>query len=128
MAVTFLATIAMLQSAIQISGDGGCRIKLDIDDSGMDAVMALSAMRGELLQVTVEVTSVKQMQTDGESMETRAKRKPRWTTTEAPHNDADAGASGRAHGRNAGRCENVRQAVVSAGSLGAADHAENDAS
>jgi hypothetical protein len=49
-----MATISMLQSAIQIAGDGGARIKLDIDDSGMDAVMALSALRGELLRVTVE--------------------------------------------------------------------------
>lgn len=50
-----MATISMLQSAIQIAGDGGARIKLDIDDSGMDAVMALSALRGELLRVTVEL-------------------------------------------------------------------------
>ena len=62
--VTFLATISMLQSAIQIAGDGGCRIKLDVDDTGMDAVMALSGMRGQLLSVTVEV---QQSQTDGKS-------------------------------------------------------------
>jgi hypothetical protein len=62
-----MATIAMLQSAIQISGDGGCRIKLDIDDTGMDAVMALSAMRGELLRVTVELESETRSKQDGKS-------------------------------------------------------------
>jgi hypothetical protein len=60
MSVTFLATISMLQSAIQIAGDGGARIKLDIDDTGMDAVMALSGMRGELLRVTVELADAPQ--------------------------------------------------------------------
>lgn len=59
MAVTFLATISMLQSAIQIAGDGGARLKLDIDDSGINAVIALSAMRGQLLRVTVELESTK---------------------------------------------------------------------
>jgi hypothetical protein len=62
-----MATISMLQSAIQIAGDGGARIKLDIDDSGMDAVMALSALRGELLRVTVE--------TEGEAAKANRKKR-----------------------------------------------------
>ena len=89
MAVTFLATIAMLQSAIQISGDGGAWLKLDIDDTGIDAVMALSAMRGELLRVTVELA--KQTVSNGKpQLETRRQRKPRWTTTEKPSTDSPA--------------------------------------
>ena len=51
--VTFLASIAMLASAIQVAGDGGCRLKLDLDDTQVDAIVQLMAMRGEVLQVTV---------------------------------------------------------------------------
>jgi hypothetical protein len=87
MAITFLATIAMLQSAIQISGDGGARLKLDIDDTGMDAVMALSAMRGELLRVTVEVLQNNTDQHAETRVETRRERQPKWTTTQRSHVD-----------------------------------------
>lgn len=54
-AVSFEATIPMLQSAISIAGDGGARVKIDIPENEMDAVMKLTAMRGEVLRVTVEV-------------------------------------------------------------------------
>ncbi len=57
MAVTFLCSIAMLQSAIQIAGDGGARVKLDIPDSEMDAITRLMGLRGEVLRVTVELES-----------------------------------------------------------------------
>ena len=49
-----MATISMLQSAIQIAGDGGARLRLDIDDSQVDAIPLLMAMRGEVLVVTVQ--------------------------------------------------------------------------
>ncbi len=88
--VTFLAIISMLQSAIQIAGDGGCRIKLDVDDTGMDAVMALSRMRGQLLEVTVAPCKTGQEQGNGEkrdNMATESKRQPKWTTTQRPNVD-----------------------------------------
>ena len=90
MAVTFLATIAMIGSAIQIAGDGGCRIKLDIDDSGMDAVIALSAMRGQLLTVTVE--PAEQAGTDNgysnqDKLAQRKERKSERRAAESPPTD-----------------------------------------
>jgi len=53
--IVLLASLPPVQSAITISGDGGARIKLDVPESEMDAVMRLAALRGELLRVTVEV-------------------------------------------------------------------------
>jgi len=86
LAVTFLATISMLTSAIQIAGDGGARLKLDIDDTGMDAVMALSAMRGEVLVVTVqteaEAAKISSQSEDGKSDRNR-RAKSRRTRTQS---------------------------------------------
>ena len=53
MILTFLASIAPLQSAITIASDGGARVKVDIAESELDA-SALAALRGKLLRVTVE--------------------------------------------------------------------------
>lgn len=52
--VSFLASIPPLQSALTVAGDGGCRLKLDADDSQLDSVLQLMAWRGELLRVTIE--------------------------------------------------------------------------
>lgn len=52
--VTFLASIAPLQSAITIASDGGARIKIDIPEDEMPAVMRLTMMRGRVLKITVE--------------------------------------------------------------------------
>jgi len=93
MAVTFLATIPLLQSAIQVSGDGGARIKLDVPDECMDAVVALMGMRGQVLRVTVELE--KQMVSNGKpELETRRQRQPKWSTAEKPGVDGTAGESG----------------------------------
>lgn len=51
--ITFLASIAALQSAIQIASDGGARVKLDIPESEMDALVKLLAMRERTLRVTI---------------------------------------------------------------------------
>ena len=53
--VQFLASIAPLQSAVQISGDGGGRIKIDFDDSQTEAVLGLLGWRGQLIEVTVRL-------------------------------------------------------------------------
>jgi hypothetical protein len=53
-AVTFLASIAPLQSAITIASDGGARVKIDIPEDEMAAVMLLTMMRGRVLKITVE--------------------------------------------------------------------------
>jgi hypothetical protein len=95
MAVSFLCSLAPLQSAIQITGDGnGMRIKLDIPQSEMAAAVHLLTMTSQVLRVTVELASAKQMQTDGESMETRPKRQPRWTASEESSTNRAVGESG----------------------------------
>ena len=53
-ALTFLASIAPLQSAIQISSDGGARVKIDIPEDEMPAIVRLMLMRGKVLRITVE--------------------------------------------------------------------------
>ena len=52
--ITFLASIAPLQSAITIASDGGARVKLDIPEDEMPAIVRLLMMRGRVLKITVE--------------------------------------------------------------------------
>lgn len=52
--INFLASIPTLQSAIQISGDGGGRIKLDIPENQMDIFQELLMCRGRVLRITIE--------------------------------------------------------------------------
>ena len=50
----FLASIAPLQSAITIASDGGARVKVDIPESEMAAIVRLMLFRGMVLRVTIE--------------------------------------------------------------------------
>lgn len=53
-AVTFLATIAPLQSGIQITGDkAGMRLKIDVPESEMGKALSLLMWRECVLEVTV---------------------------------------------------------------------------
>lgn len=52
--LTFLASIAPLQSAITIASDGGARVKLDIPEDQMPAIVRLLLMRGRVIRITVE--------------------------------------------------------------------------
>jgi len=52
--LTFIASIAPLQSAIQISHDGGARVKIDIPESEMPAIVRLMLYRGQRLKITLE--------------------------------------------------------------------------
>lgn len=53
--VTFLASIAALQSGIQISGDGnGMRVKIDVPETEMGNALELLAWREKVLRVTIE--------------------------------------------------------------------------
>ena len=54
-ALTFLASIAPLQSAITIASDGGARVKIDIPEDEMPAIVRLLLMRGRALRITIEV-------------------------------------------------------------------------
>jgi hypothetical protein len=52
--LTFLASIAPLQSAITIAHDGGARVKIDIPEDEMPAIVRLMLMRGRVLKITIE--------------------------------------------------------------------------
>lgn len=52
--LTFTASIAPLQSAITIASDGGARVKIDIPEDEMPAIVRLMLMRGKVLRITVE--------------------------------------------------------------------------
>ena len=56
---TFRAIIPNLQSAIQVAGDGGWRVKLDIAASEEANALELLTLRGQVLRVTVEVEKPK---------------------------------------------------------------------
>lgn len=56
--LTFLASIAPLQSAITIASDGGCRVKIDIPESELSKIKQLMALRGKVLKVSI--TTVRQ--------------------------------------------------------------------
>ena len=56
--LTFLASIAPLQSAMTISSDGGMRVKLDIPETELRQIKQLMALRGKVLKVSI--TTVKQ--------------------------------------------------------------------
>ena len=53
--IEFIASLSQTMSAIQMDGmDGNSRIKLDIPASGIEAVMKLIAMKGQVFKVTIE--------------------------------------------------------------------------
>lgn len=53
--IEFIASLPPIQSAISISGNGdGARIKLDIPQSEMAAIIQLQLMQGKALKITVE--------------------------------------------------------------------------
>jgi hypothetical protein len=54
-ALTFVASIAPLQSAITIASDGGARVKIDIPEDEMPAIVRLMLMRGRVLRITILV-------------------------------------------------------------------------
>ena len=55
--LTFFASIAPLQSAIQIASDGGARVKIDIPESELPAIVRLMLFRGMVIKVTIEAAS-----------------------------------------------------------------------
>ncbi len=59
--LTFIASIAPLQSAITIASDGGARVKLDIPESEMGKIARVMGLRGKVLRVSVQVVKQKQV-------------------------------------------------------------------
>lgn len=53
-AIVFRGSIAPLQSAITVASDGGARVKLDIPEDEMPAIVRLLMMRGRVLRITIE--------------------------------------------------------------------------
>jgi hypothetical protein len=54
MPVVFRATFPPIQSAIRVGSDG-MRIQLDIPESDLQDAVALLALRGEVLRISIEV-------------------------------------------------------------------------
>lgn len=54
-ALTFTASIAPLQSAITVASDGGARVKIDIPESELPAIVRLMLYRGKRLRITLEI-------------------------------------------------------------------------
>lgn len=52
--LTFIASIAPLQSAITVASDGGARVKVDIPEEEMPAIVRLMLFRGKVLRITIE--------------------------------------------------------------------------
>ena len=64
--LTFIASIAPLQSAITIAHDGGARVKIDIPEDEMPAIVRLMLMRGRVLRITIGIVAEKKKQSDPE--------------------------------------------------------------
>lgn len=54
-ALTFLASIAPLQSAMTIAADGGMRIKMDVPETELRNIKRLMALRGKVLRVSITI-------------------------------------------------------------------------
>lgn len=64
--LTFLASIAPLQSAITIASEGGARVKIDIPEDEMPAIVRLMLLRGRVLRITIAAVAVKQKNSNPE--------------------------------------------------------------
>ena len=87
-ALTFLASIAPLQSAIQISSDGGARVKLDIPEDEMPAIVRLLLMRGRVLRITVEPDEALKNKTKQNATQ-RNHKQSQWSSSQKPGDDGD---------------------------------------
>ncbi len=54
-AIQLEATIPMIKSAINVAGDGGGQVKLEVPESSMAEFKRLMDWRGCVLRVTIEV-------------------------------------------------------------------------
>ncbi len=53
--LTFIASLPPIQSAIQVSGLGdGARVKLDVPQSEIRAILGLQLLSGKIFKVTIE--------------------------------------------------------------------------
>lgn len=51
--IEFIASLPPIQSAIQLDGLEGARIKLDVPENQMLSVLKLSALKGKTFKVTI---------------------------------------------------------------------------
>jgi len=51
--IEFIASLPPIQSAIQLDGLEGARIKLDVPESSMLSILKLSALKGKTFRVTI---------------------------------------------------------------------------
>lgn len=86
-ALTFLASIAPLQSAITIASDGGARVKIDIPEEEMPAIVRLMLMRGRVLRVTITPEPLKNKIKQHATK--RHNQQSQWTPREESGDDDD---------------------------------------
>lgn len=87
--LTFLASIAPLQSAITIASDGGARVKIDVPDSEMAAIVRLVLYRGMTLKVTIEPESLQNKQKQSGTTK-RNNQQSQWAPRQKPSDDGDS--------------------------------------
>jgi len=51
--IEFIASLPPIQSAIQLDGLEGARIKLDVPENNMMAVLKLTVLKGKTFKVTI---------------------------------------------------------------------------
>jgi len=54
MKIEFIASLADIQTAINIGGDGSTRVKLDIPESELAEAMKLVMFKGQAFRVSIE--------------------------------------------------------------------------
>ena len=52
--IEFIASLPPIQSAINLDGQGGARIKLDVPEEYIEQVILLSKLTGEAFRVVIE--------------------------------------------------------------------------
>lgn len=82
--LTFTASIAPLQSAITIASDGGARVKIDIPEEEMPAIVRLMLFRGIPLRITVEPLKNKP---DQNGTTQRHNKQSKWTPAQEQGDD-----------------------------------------
>lgn len=88
-ALTFLASIAPLQSAITIASDGGARVKIDIPEDEMPAIVRLMLMRGKVLRITVEPDEALKNKQKQNGTTQRTIKQSKWSPGQKPGDDGD---------------------------------------
>lgn len=65
MKLEFVASLADIQTAISIGGDGSTRVKFDIPESELSEAVKLVMLKGQAFKVMIETIKQDNWRTDG---------------------------------------------------------------